>query len=92
VRVQEPGQRCAADGVYARLSWGLFSSLVWRGQWGLTHLTGRVRVPVAEVLRPLEEAGIGTVRMSEKSYTGSVEPTGGALGVCLSATDVGKTE
>jgi hypothetical protein len=80
VRVQAGEQRSAVDGVYARLSWGLFSNLVWRGQWELAHLMGPVRVPVGEVLLPLEEADIGTVRVSDQEHCRSIELTGGSPG------------
>ena len=67
VQVQEVEGRVqgfAVDGVYARFSWERSSNPVWRGQRELEHLMGRVPVPVAEVLLPLEEAGNGTVRVS----------------------------
>ena len=64
-QVQAGERRYAVDEVYVRLSWGLFSSLVWRGQWELAPLIGLVRVPVGEVLLSLEEeANIGSVRVS----------------------------
>jgi hypothetical protein len=68
VRVQVRVQGCEAVGVYDRLSWGLSSNLVWRGQQELAHLRGPARVPVAEVLRPPGEAGIGTMRVSDQRY------------------------
>ena len=60
--VQVRAQGLAVDAVYARLSWGLTSNPVWQRELG--HLMGPVLVPVAEVLLLLEEAGIGTVRVS----------------------------
>ena len=68
VRVEVQERRSAVGGVCARLSWGLFSSLVWRGRRGRAHLMGPVRVPGVGVLLPLEEADIGTVRLSEQKY------------------------